>query len=324
MPPQLGELEGFSHDWTPGMLTDNIFDRHVLLKGMQDKGDTYPGGLNIREGLIYNDDEDEETGSSTDETGEYDIVEVPGHDVALYQPRYYVQTIPLWDSDVEKNGTDATRYWDYVKERKSLCMRYMKARFARHLYSTSGGGTNILGLGDFMDNTATIGGIDRTLAGNQFWRSYVFNNGGVKRSITTRLMARLHSAISDGGMMPDVYMTSTDVFDELEALLDPQERFPNTTLAQMGFENITFRGLVPVVKDKYCDVSATDRHKIYGINFDHIRWRSSARFNMKRQSWMRMPNQLGSFMLIIWFGNVVINNPRRLGMIDDIDPDAHD
>ena len=318
--PNLGELEGFTKDFAPKMIADCIFHRHPALMGFQDRAKTYPGGLFIREGIQYYDDPNEKSGGSVGRTGEFELVEVEGHDVARYRPRYYVQVIPLWDADLADNGSDEVQYWDFVVQRKALCMKFMQARFARHLYQAAGGGTNINGLGDFFDNTATIGQIDRTKDTNAFWRAYVHEGNGQPRAISTKLIADLVGDISDGEIEPDLILTSVKGWNAVQAATDPRERFSNTTLANLGFKNIAYQGSVPIVYDKYCDIDDDTRHKYYAINFDHLKWRPHKNFNMKRQPWMRMPKNLGAFMLYIWFGNITTNNPRRLGLLKNINP----
>ena len=43
-------------------------------------------------------------------------------------------------------------------------------------------------------------------------------------------------------------------------------------------------------------------------------------FNMKKRDWMLMPKNLGQFMVVVWFGNIMPNSLRRQGMIGDLNP----
>lgn len=311
----LGELNAFTHDSAEANITDNIYHRHVMLMGFKEKEQTYDGGLFIREAVEFSDDPNSLTGKAMEATGSFDVVEIETADAAQFRPKYYVQTIPLWDADVADNYSSEVQYWNYVSHRQASYTRIMQARFARHLYSSGGNSLQINGLGDIFDNNQPFGNISRT--DNEWWRSFV-HSSSTPRAISTRLIADLISDVSDGDMEPDVIITSTAGWNAIQAATDPRERYPNTTLANLGFRNITYQGSIPIVYDKYCDTDGDTRHKYYALNFDHIKWRPHSGYNMKHYEWMRMPKNLGSFMLIVWFGNVTANQLRRQGLLRDI------
>ena len=315
MSANLGELQAFTHEHAERYITDNVYHRHVALMAFKKKEQTYPGGLYIREGLEISDDPKSVTGKALEKTGTYDIVELETYDAAQFRPRYYVQTIPLWDADVADNGASDVHYWEFVKNRQASCMRIMQARFARHLYSRGNNSLQINGLGDIFDNSTPFGRISRQQ--HSFWRSRVHTRGN--QPINTTSVAKLVADISDGDMEPDVMFTSTDVSVQLEALLTDRQRYPNNAeLASFGFRHINYQGAIPIVSDKYCDVNTTTQHKLYALNFDHIRWRPHRMYNMKHYDWLRMPKNLGQFALIVWFGNITCNQMRRQGALEHI------
>lgn len=312
------ELDWFTYDWGTKTITDQVFNRNPFLMGLREREETYPGGSHIRELLITEEDEGDKTGRAIEGRGAYEVNELPGHQGALYRPKYYVQVIPLWDVDVADNGTSEVQYWNYVAARQSLYAKFMRARFARHLYSRSNDSLQINGLPDIINNTGSLAGIDR--AANDWWRSFIFTAGS-PRTFTTRFLGNAISATSDGDIMPDVMFTTTDMYDTVEAVLvNRGERYPqNMRLADAGFSNISYRG-VPIMIDKYCDVDAADEQHLWVINFDHIRWRPHAAFNMLQSEWMRMPKHMGQYMVVTWFGNVTTNAPRRLAKVGSFNP----
>lgn len=314
--PNLGELQAFTHEFADGIITDEVFHKHVGLMALKSTQRTYPGGTFVRTGLEISKDEKGQTGGAIEARGGFNMTEVEAHDAAQYRPRYYVQTIPLWDADVADNGSSEVQYWNFVARRTAIHMKFMRERFSRHMYSSGGETLQINGLGDLFDNSSTFGQIDRTKY--DWWRTFNYTSTS-PRAITTHLLASMISSVSDGDIEPDLLLTSTQVYDRIEAITDAKERFPNTMLANLGFRNITYRG-IPIVRDKNCNTKGSQRHYVYALNFDHIFWTSHEMFNMKRQDWMRMPKQLGQYMIVIWFGNIMPNSLRRQGMISDIDP----
>ena len=315
----LSELQAFTFDHCSTMITDNIYHKHVMWMAAREHERTYPGGEHIRELLRVATDENDVTGGAVDRTGAHEIKEIPMHDAARFKPRYYVQIIPLWDADVADNGTSEVQYWDFVAARMSAYMMAMKDRFSRHFYGKGGGGLQINGLGDIYENNTVFGQINR--AEYPWWRAHINQDENrAARAPTVDQLASIFSAISDGDESPDMILTSTQVWDRYEKILDSRTRWnQNMTLANMGHEHLSFRNR-PILKDKNADIDSSTRHKTFLINWSHLFIRPHEKYNFKEQNWMRMPKYLGQYMLIIWFGNVTCNALRRQGAILDLDP----
>ena len=318
----LTELQAFTYDHCSDMVTDNIYNKHVMWMAAREHERPYSGGEHIRELLLVGTDENDQTGGPVDRTGAHEVVEIPAHDAARFKPRYYVQTIPLWDTDVAENGTSDVQYWDFVSARMSSYMMMMKDRFSRHFYGKSGGGLQINGLGDIFDNSGIFGQIDRSE--HEWWRAHIQQpNDATNNRLTVRDLASLYSAVSDGDETPDLISTSTQVWDHLEEILDSRTRYnQNMQMAELGFEHLSFRNR-PVMKDKNADIDSTTQHKLYMINWNHLFIRPHTQANFKEYNWMRMPKYLGQYMLIVWFGNVTTNSLRRQGMMRRINPTAY-
>ena len=151
MAANLGELNAFTHDYADGIITDEVFHKHVGLMALKSTQRTYPGGTFVRTGLEISKDEAGQTGGAIEARGGFNVTEVEGHDAAQYRPRYYVQTIPLWDADVADNGSSETQFWNFVSQRISVHMKYIRERFSRHMYLKGGNTLQINGLGDIFD-----------------------------------------------------------------------------------------------------------------------------------------------------------------------------
>lgn len=315
----LSELQAFTYDHCSKMITDNIYHKHVMWMAAREHERTYSGGEHIRELLRVAKDEHDQTGGPVDRTGAHEVREVPMHDAARFKPRYYVQTIPLWDADIADNGNSDVQYWEFVAARMSGYMAAMKDRFSRHFYGKSGGGLQINGLGDIFENDTVFGQIDRNA--HEWWRAQK-NSSSTARAATVDQLAEIYSDASDGDETPNLIMTSTQIWNRYERILDTRTRWnQNMTLANFGVEHLSFRNR-PILKDKNADIDASDRHKTYLLNWNHLFIRPHSRFNFKEHAWMRMPKFLGQYMLIVWFGNVTTNSLRRQGIITDLDPAA--
>ena len=326
----LGELEAFSKAYGDGMVADNYFNTHALLKTMESTRKTYPGGPSIRVPLALRGDPQDQTGGAIPYTGGWDFTTPEFFDAAEFIPKMEFQVIVIWDYEVSLNGTAETQYADLVLERQKWYTKIMADRKSRYLYGR-GGDIKPNGLENIFDNDSSFGNIDRTKT--QVYNAYTLdasdttNNRNVVADnvdanlggrMTRRLLAQSLTAVTDNAIRPDIGITTPDVKDQIEAILSREERYPNTRMVDAGFDNITYRG-VPIIWDKEMPLR-NGKHQLYWLNLDYIRDYMDERFNMKRHPWMRMPNNAGQFEVIINIGNVGSNNLRYQSMVDTINP----
>lgn len=313
----LGELTALSHNYSERMLNDTYYNKHVLLEAMRRTKKTYPGGLHIQVELGVAGDDTDQTGGAISPTGSWDYTNPELFDAATFLPKLEVQVIVVWDIEVSRNGTAETQYLDLIKERQAWYMKIMADRKSRYLYGR-GGAIRPNGLENIFDNTSEFGNIDRTDARAAGYRSFVFpSDDGNTRNITRRLLANAMTAVTDNNIRPDIGITTPGIRDDIELILTQAERFPNTALAQAGFDSVTYRG-IPIVFDKEMPLPGANRHNFFWLNFDYLRDYCDERFNMQRHPWQRMPNNPGQYEVIINIGNVVSPNLRYLSKISDL------
>ena len=316
--PNLGELTALTNDWARESLTDNIFNANVLLMKLRENEETFDGGEYIREPLIYDDDPGDTTGGSISMTATLNHVEREGVDAAQFSWAEYYQEVVIWAKQLHA-CSGKSQIVSIVDARLQTAQLRMRKRFSRHIYGSSAGTTNILGLQDLFSETNTYGNISR--ASNSWWQPYIDDNSGTGRALTLTLMENVYLAISDGDVKPDLIVTSDAVLAKYKSLLHPNQRFQDDELARAGFRNVLFNG-TPVVSDKHCDTDASDRHKMYFLNFQFLKWRPHKDENFEQQEggWRWMEHGKGIFTRIYWSGNFTCNNCRYQGRLADIDP----
>ena len=310
------ELTAFTKDFADAMTTDNIYNRDVALMMMKDKQRTYTGGENIREFVIYDDDPNDTTGGPVGRTGDFEYRERESTTAAYYQPRYYIQTNVIFDTDIANNGNDRTQFYDFVMNREMSARDRMRERFARHMFQEGEGTLQINGYGDVFSDANEFGDIDRT---EHTWWKGVVHADNTPRDFSLKILADLIGEVSDGPDKPSVGLTSVKCWNAIQVVADNQQRYVNEDLARLGFDNIVYQG-IPIIIDKHVDIDASNRHKIYFPNYNHLFMRPHANYNMTVRDWRDMPNNLGKFSLIIWFGNITLNSSRRQGLLQDINP----
>lgn len=314
----LGELSAMSRDWGPRSVADNYYDVHVLHKSMKARQVLYPGGENIRLQLMVAGDPTDQTGRAMDFYGTWQYQNPNLFDAAQFEPKMDVQVITVWDGEVAINGTSEVQYADLVMNRQAAYTKIFADRMSRYLYGRGLNGPQINGLGDLFDNSSTFGNIDRS--STEIFNAYVFDNDGTARALDRKLLGRACTAVTDGNIKPDLILTTPDVWDGVERILDDLERYPNTMMVNAGFTNMTYRG-IPIVYDKNMPVRGRTRHSLRILNFDYWRWYIHQGFNMVRYDWQRMPNGAGQFEILITIGNTCSDNLRYESTIDDIDPE---
>ena len=312
----LGELTALSHNFSEKMLNDTYYNKHVLLEAMRRTKKTYPGGLHIQVELGVAGDRTDQTGGAIATTGSWDYTNPELFDAATFLPKLEVQVIVIWDIEVSRNGTAETQYLDLIKERQAWYMKIMADRKSRYLYGR-GGAIRPNGLENIFDNSTPFGNIDRTDERAAGYRSFVFEPSGGNMHITRRLMANSLTAVTDNNIRPDLAITTPDIRDDIELILTDKERFPNTALAQAGFDSVTYRN-IPIVFDKEMPLPGHNRHQFFWLNFDYLVDYADERFNMQRHPWQRMPNNPGQYEVIINIGNVVSPNLRYLSKIENL------
>lgn len=312
----LNELSAMSRDWGPKSVADNYYDTHVLHKSMKARQMEYPGGENIRLQLMVAGDPNDETGRAMDFYGTWDFRNPELFTAARFEPKMDVQIITVWDHEIAINGTSEVQYADLIKNRQAAYTQIFADRMSRYLYGRGQGGVRINGLEDIFDNNSTFGKIDRSKT--DIYNAFVFNHTQ-KRNLTRRLIGQSMTSVTDGPTKPDIILTSSDIWDLCEDILKDFERYPNTLMAQAGFDNMTYRG-VPIVYDKNMPVKTRDRHQMYFLNFDYWKWYICRGFNMARRPWRRMPNNAGQYEVLVTVGNTCSDNLRYQSMLDDLDP----
>ena len=227
-------------------LVDNIFTARVLLDHLNSKGRVLveEGGSSIVEPLVY---------AQNDTTGSYsgydaiDLTPQEGISAAEYNWKQMASSIAISGIEEAKNrGTEAI-----IKLLNAKIMQAeesIKEDLNDMLYGdgTGNGGKDFNGLGNLIDSSGTVGGIDSST--NTWWRSTETAVGG---ALTLAAMATAYNTASRGNDHPDMIVTTQTLFEKYESLLTAQVRYQDTTKANSGFQNLMFKQ-TPVVFDVSC------------------------------------------------------------------------
>ena len=195
--------------------------------------------------------------------------------------------------------------------------------------STDWEGLGIL-IGDHNSTVTTVGGIDCTTGGNEYWRSIVRDKTATAfADVDVRaFVAEAANSASDSGTdRIDAVFTAQDVFELYESQLTPQVRYSDVNSANAGFQNLMVQG-VPMYFDFDCPNGT-----IYGVNSKYIgfaghtsRWFKQSAFSdglSGNTASAHASNGNAStvdarYSVITAYGNMTVRNRKRHFKIENV------
>ena len=287
-------------------LTDNIFTARPLTYFLQDKGRIrmLNGGTKIVEPLIYGQN------STVGSYSGYDSIALTsqgGITAAEYDWKQYAASIAISGIEEAKNNGEQ-EIINLLEAKIMQAEESMREGFNQMFFAdgTGNSGKDWNGLGNIVEASGTVGGINRATSGNEYWRSYEENTA---TALTLAQMSTAYNSVSVGNDHPDMVLTSQTLFEKYEALLQPQLRYTDTKTADAGFQNLLFKA-APVVYDEHCTAGI-----VYFLNSKYLTLvgHSSKWF---AQTQFVQPEDLDArYALIMCYGNLTCRNAAKQGKL---------
>jgi len=296
-------------------LADNMSQNNALINRLKDKKKIKPitGGTKILEELEY---------------GEGDMFWYSGYDTLDYQPKqlftaaeYQLKLcavpVAISGEDMLKNAGKESMM-DLFEKRVDNACKTIVNQMSKSVYSdgTGADGKEIGGLRLLVADsptTGTVGGIDRSLEGNEFWRNKAQSTALTGENIISE-MNKLYLSLSRGCEKPDLIVADDTLYSLYEGALMPQQRFTDTKTAESGFENLKFKG-AEVIFDGGQGGNCPANH-MYFLNTDYIYLRPHKDRDMAVVGGERMAiNQDAFYKIIGWAGNMTMSNASLQGVL---------
>lgn len=295
-------------------LKDGIFKKHLLLKKLNEKKKTYPGGVYITEPIM----------TARGNGGSYsgmDVLTPQDKEIvttAVYEPAHYEADITLsYTDDLANRGP--SQVFDLMEAKYDNAKRTMEYNLTVALFGDGQKGTYgnapVVGLQAAVaqDPTANptagaYGGITRdATTASDFWKNQIKDMTSLV-SVTMLKLQNLWGLCSDGNEHPDIIVTTQDVYDKVWSLADARQQLGNEEAARMGYQSIDFNG-VPLIVDKNCPAGA-----IYMLNTDYIYLKVHKDDDMAATPFLQGTTQLVKVKFVTWTGQLVCSNPRYQGV----------
>ena len=287
-------------------LTDNIFTARPLTYFLQDKGRIrmLNGGTKIVEPLIYG------TSSTVKSYSGYDSISLTsqgGITAAEYDWKQYAASIAISGIEEAKNNGEQ-EIINLLEAKIMQAEESMREGFNQMFYAdgTGNDGKDWNGLGNIVEASGTVGGINRATTGNDYWKSYEENTA---TALTLAQLSTGYNSVSVGNDHPDMVLTTQTLFEKYEALLQPQLRYTDTKTADAGFQNLLFKA-APVVYDEHCTAGV-----VYFLNSKYLTLVGHSSKWFAQTQFVRPEDLDARYALIMCYGNLTCRNAAKQGKL---------
>jgi hypothetical protein len=287
-------------------LTDNVFTARPLTYTLMDKGRIrmLNGGTKIVEPLIYGES------TTVKSYSDYDSIALTpqtGISAAEYDWKQYAASISISGIEEAKNNGEA-EIINLLEAKIMQAEESMREGFNRMFFAdgTGNGGKDWNGLGNIVEASGTVGGIDPAGTGNSFWQSYEENTS---TALTLAQMATAYNTVSVGNDHPDVILSSQLLFEKYESLLQPQLRYTDTKTADAGFQNLLFKA-APIMYDVHCNANT-----MFFLNTKYITLVGHSSKWFQQTEFIRPEDLDARYALIMCYGNLTVRNRKKQGKL---------
>ena len=296
-------------------LHDNMSKNSALLKKLKEKGKMRPitGGSKILEELEY---------------GEGDMIWYSGYDTISYSPKQLFTAaeyaLKLCAVPVAVSGEELLmnsgkeQVLDLFEKRIANAEKTLINKMAAAVYGdgTGSSGKEIGGLALLVADdptSGTVGGIDRSATGNEFWRNQV-ESGDITKDNIKQLMSNVYFKCSRGSDKPDLIVCDDTFYSIYESTLMDLQRFSDPKIAEAGFISSRFKG-ADVVYDGGQGGNCPENH-MYFLNTDYIYLRTHKDRDMTVIGGdRRAVNQDALYRIVGWAGNLTMSNAALQGVL---------
>ncbi len=302
-------------------IADNVTAHNALLNALSKKGNLLlSGGYEMREHFSF-----AENGNGGSYAG-YDLLPTGAQDVisgAQFTMRQYAVPVTFSGADTLMNSGSQALI-DLIKSRVEVAESTMRNMINRHLYldGTGNNGKNITGLAaavPLANSTGTYGGIDRSVAGNAFWRNKKWqasvDGGGVATASTLQSQwNQFLLQLTRNTDTPDLIIAAPNIYSMFQASMQTIQRVMDADKASAGFKSLEFVGIPVVFETQAAGISS---NVAYFLNTDFLRLRTHKDRNFVALDDKQSTNQDATVKTLAWAGNLTCSGAQFQGIFSN-------
>lgn len=295
------ELDAFGRRFIEEVLADNFYTARPAFFRAKMNGIRYRGGLNIELPILYADEVNTIAYQQAD-TIPLDIATVAK--TAEYQMKLYTTQVPITRHDILLNSNEDA-VLDKVETRRETASMSLNNKIGDDFINSTGVDADfkqIAGLLRIIDSTEPVGGLDPSVAGNEFWKASEDNTNITMTDLTP--INKGFGKVTFGTDKPSVAYTTQDNFDVIWGLTQNQQRFVDATMAKAGFDTISINNR-PIIVD-----SGMPNNTFVWVNERWLWLYVHALEDFSMETIPTLPQQRVTIFRISWAGALVTNNRR--------------
>lgn len=306
---------------------DNIFKDAVLLRILHGRGKrTIKGGERIIVPLMYG------KNSTVTSVAGYDVISTTpqeGMTVAYSTWRTIAGSMVISDDEKSDNSGEA-KILSLVEaklKQTEMTMREEVNTQILNKFSAGNGGKDLdplpLLVRYNVTASATIMGIDQSVAANSWWRNQTADSGATTyKGLLTDMKHMYNLCSKGGGGSPNLVLCEQIAYETYDQALQDINRITQTKKADVGYDSLNFKNAEVVwdelvVDAKNASTTITDS-TAYFLNTDYIEFTVQDGRDFRVSEVQRPENQLCDVRLFDIRANLVISNRRKLGVLGGI------
>src|ERR1051325_2202027 len=332
-----------------GTMFDNIFKDSAFLTAlrMMDAVQTQNGGERIRAPLMYDDN------STVKSYSGYDVLDTTPQDgmtTAFYEWRELGGTISISRKEERQNSGEAAiigLLQSKIKQPEMTMPQVLNTQLIQGTVSSASfvPGNNVKDLNPLGYFLRKLNATDPTTGGNvgniagatySWWRHQTAVADSASKdtgnsfalSVSTYkglnvALKRLYNFCARGtGGAPNLSLMDQTTFETYENALDDKVRYLNTKMADMGFDTIKLRGatcvwdeLVPSIDTGETAGGATFTGTAFMLNTNFYKLIIDSETDIVTTPFVEPENQTAKTAKVLFMGNAVVSNLRKLGVL---------
>lgn len=288
-------------------LNDAIFGHVPLLRFLESKSKvTTQGGASILVSILYG-----KNNTIAAYSGD-DIISTQGQEgITTAQAKFknYGGTVK-YDGDEIRANSGKSKIKDLAKAKVKQTLMSARDKLAIDLHASSQASKAVACLPVLVDATSSVQDIASST--NTWWQSQVTASG----SMASRGLADMRDLRDDiirqgqsGAPAPDFILTTQLLYEAYEALLEPGIRYSSRDTGDASFESLKFSS-ARMEFDVNCASGV-----LYMLSSDALEFVCDSQAQWTLGDFVEPANQDIFVAKVLWRGNLVTNNRRRLGKL---------
>jgi len=327
-------------DYYEDTLADNVFRSNVTLAKLREKGNITEqnGGTRIIQPLMYGRNPTIQSYSGYDK---FKVEQSDGISGAVYNWRQIGGSIIISRLEERVNSGEQALFNLLEKKVKQAEMTLQEKVNNQLINSFDEGnaGKDLTPLFKIVDpepTTGVVGSIDA--ANHEWWRNRVETSDADSVTDLKQELRTLYNVCSRGGLnsRPDLTLTDQITYEQYEDSLDEKQRYVDTDIADLGFENLKLKGgviaweeVMPDVEnlnefdleDEFDKDSNPETGTALMLNTEHIELVVDKETRFKTTEFKEAHDQDASIAKLLFMGNMTCNNRAKQGVLKNINRD---